>query len=281
MTGNYRSALGKRIVEQRYRKLLDTWPVEKTELRVPTREGETFVVVSGPEDAPPVIALQGSGANSAMWLPSIAELSARLRVYAVDVIGEPGFSAPSRPELGSEAYSWWLDDVLRELGVAKAVFLGVSLGGWFAIDYASRRPDAVSKLALQAPSGIGRQKLGVLFKAIALRPFGDWGARKLLRGVSGVDVPKDDGLVDLTLSVGKQFQYRMGAIPIFSDETLAGLKMPVFVEVGGKDSMTDTHATQRRVEAHVPNALVRMLPDAGHVPLKPSRPLLKFLGGAP
>lgn len=43
--------------------------------------------------------------------------------------------------------------------------------------------------------------------------------------------------------------------------------------------MIDTYGTQRRVEANMPNALVRMLPDAGHLPLKPSRPLLKFLGG--
>jgi hypothetical protein len=33
--------------------------------------------------------LQGSGANAAMWLPDV-ETYERLRLYAVDAIGEPG-----------------------------------------------------------------------------------------------------------------------------------------------------------------------------------------------
>src|SRR5665647_3599671 len=65
----YKSAAGEREVQQRYRELLDQWPVPCELIRVPTREGETFVVACGPPDAPPVLAMQGSDANSAMWLP--------------------------------------------------------------------------------------------------------------------------------------------------------------------------------------------------------------------
>lgn len=61
MTGIYRSEAGAREIAQQYRALLDKWPVEAEERRVPTSQGETFVVVSGPEDAPPLVALQGSG----------------------------------------------------------------------------------------------------------------------------------------------------------------------------------------------------------------------------
>jgi pimeloyl-ACP methyl ester carboxylesterase len=51
---------------------------------------ETFVVSCGPADAPPVVMLQGSGANAAMWLPDVEAYAQRLRLYAVDAIGEPG-----------------------------------------------------------------------------------------------------------------------------------------------------------------------------------------------
>jgi len=127
--GIYRSAAGAHAVKQRYRQLLDQWPIPSEFVRVPTREGETFVVACGPKDAPPVLALQGSGGNAAMWLPEIAELAQHLRVYAVDVIGEPGLSAPSRPSFASEAYALWLDDVLRGLALTRLALLGVSMGG--------------------------------------------------------------------------------------------------------------------------------------------------------
>ena len=90
MSSVYRSETGRDLVQARYRELLGRWPAGTRQLRVPTREGETFVVSCGPGDAPPVVMLQGSGANAAMWLPDIEAYAQRLRLYAVDVIGEPG-----------------------------------------------------------------------------------------------------------------------------------------------------------------------------------------------
>src|SRR5262245_4681597 len=106
----YRSAAAERAVRQRYHEILDASPGLAERRVVPTREGDTFVLVCGPQGAPPVVALHGAGANTAMWLGQITALARHLRVYAVDVIGEPGLSAPSRPPLASEAYAAWLDD---------------------------------------------------------------------------------------------------------------------------------------------------------------------------
>jgi pimeloyl-ACP methyl ester carboxylesterase len=89
MKAVYRSESGPDLVQARYRELPARWPISTRQLRVPTWEGETFVVSCGPADAPPVVMLQGSGANAAMWLPDV-ETYERLRLYAVDAIGEPG-----------------------------------------------------------------------------------------------------------------------------------------------------------------------------------------------
>src|SRR5438067_2078794 len=105
----------------------------------------------------------------------LAALAQHLRVYAVDVPGEPGMTVEARPRLGSAAYAEWLDDVLDELGLPRAAFLGVSLGGWWSLDYAVRRPERVGALALLNPSGIGRRKTGPLLKFAVLSLFGDWG----------------------------------------------------------------------------------------------------------
>jgi pimeloyl-ACP methyl ester carboxylesterase len=99
---------GRAAVHALYTEILDRWPVPGERRRVSTRQGETFVVACGPASAAPVVLLQGSGANAAMWMRDIAAWAEHLRVYAVDVIGEPGFSDPSRPALTSEAYHYFV-----------------------------------------------------------------------------------------------------------------------------------------------------------------------------
>ena len=181
----YKSPAGAEAVRQRYLDILDHWPVPAERVTVPTGDGDTFVLVSGPADAPPVIALQGSGATTAMWRHQIGALSQGLRVHAVDVIGEPGLSAPARPPFAGDVYARWLDDVLDGLALSAAAFVGVSLGGWIATDYAIRRPDRVHCLALLSPSGLGRRKLGILASSIVLSPFGEWGRRRTMARYQG------------------------------------------------------------------------------------------------
>src|SRR5215472_3038614 len=134
----YKSTTGEIAVHERYLELLRHWPVPSEHLRLQTRQGETFVIASGPKAAPVLLLFHGGAANSAMWIGDIAAWAAHFRVYAVDMTGEAGFSAPSRPPLNSDACALWLEDVLNALGITRASMVGVSLGGWLALDYAIR-----------------------------------------------------------------------------------------------------------------------------------------------
>src|SRR6516164_8404246 len=133
----YKSTEGERLVRERYLAFLKHWPVPHQRIRIPTNQGETFIVASGARDAPPLLLLHGGAGNSAMWMGDVRAFAGSYRVYAIDMIGEAGLSAPSRPPLGSGAYALWLDEVLRTLLVDSASFVGVSLGGWLALDYAT------------------------------------------------------------------------------------------------------------------------------------------------
>ena len=268
MNSVYRSEAGRDLVQARYHELLERWPAGTRQLWVPTREGETFVVNCGPADASPVVMLQGSGANAAMWLPDIAAYAQRLRVHAVDVIGEPGFSAPSRPPLGSAAYAEWLDDVLDGLNLDRAALVGVSLGDALALDYAVRRPQRVAQLVLLAPSGIGRQRPSFLVKAVLLQLLGDRGRRRLLSSALGVRQgqagPHDQALGEFALLIFKHFRPRLDRVPLADDTTLAGLVPPTLVIAGAQDAMLDSNDTARRLSQCGPNVEMRLLPDTGH-----------------
>src|SRR5437667_10088755 len=123
MTNIYKSPEGERAVQGRYRRFLQYWPVANEQLRVPTLEGETFIIACGDEKAPPLLLLHGSASNSAMWMGDVAAWAAHFRVYAIDVIGEPGLSAPSRPSLKSEAYALWLDNLMQTLSLDRGSIL--------------------------------------------------------------------------------------------------------------------------------------------------------------
>lgn len=264
MTNIYKSAAGQEAVEQRYRDTLGRWPVSNRQLAVPTRHGDTFVVVSGEGNATPVVLFHGSGTNSSMWMHDVAEWAGEFRVYAVDMIGEPGLSAASRPALRSDAYVEWLDDVWNGLGLTTAPIVGVSLGGWLALEYAVKRPQRVAALSLLSPSGVGSQNRTFLLIAAVLLPFGDWGRRRLLRRVTGRKALPSE-LTESLLLRFRHFRPRMEPVPIRTDAELAGLAMPVQLIVGGRDVLLRSTETRDRIARHVPHAHVAFLENEGHI----------------
>lgn len=277
MTTIYTSPEGRRAVEQRYRDYLDAWPVPHTELRVPTAAGETFVLVSGPVDGPPLVLLHGSGANAATWRGDIADWSTRYRVYAVDLPGEPGFSAPTRLRLDSDATAAWLDEVLDALGVAGVAMAGMSLGGWTALDYVLRRPGRVTALVLLCPGGLGRHKYGWLVRGIALRLLGRHSVRDMARAGLGIDGPDAEPILDDVELTFQHFRARSGRLPRFSDERLRTVGIPVLVLVGDRDALFDSAQTAERTRGAFARAQIHLLPGVGHAVVGQTGRIRKFL----
>lgn len=265
--GVYRSAEAAAAVEAQYRRVLDQWPVAKTERHLPTRQGPTFVLACGPEEAPPVVLLHGAQANSAAWMLDVALWSTKFRLFAVDMIGEAGLSARARLPLAGDAHALWLDDVFAGLELPRAALVGASLGGWLALDYASRRPGAVRALALISPAGIGRQK-NFLLKVAPLLLLGSRGRRKMRELVFG-PAPKtlpDEvrPLADLMEGVGRAIKPRVVRIPRLTDAELGRLRMPLLAIVGGRDVLLESRETQARLQRVVPQAEICFLEEGYH-----------------
>ena len=272
----YKSAAGKEAVESLYRRALQRWPVPHRQLLVPTKQGDTFVIVSGESSATPLVLFHGSGTNSSVWMRAVAEWSQHYRVYAIDMIGEPGFSAPSRPPLASDAYAEWLDDVWSGLGLDAASVAGVSLGGWLALDYAIRRPAHVASLSMVSPSGIGRQNHLTLIKAGVLLMLGSWGLRRSLKLIAGnTDVPHETR--DFLVTVFRHFRPRMERIPIRTDDELAALRMPVQLILGGHDTLLRSQETRDRMQRLVPQVHLTYVENEGHLLPRQTATIAEFV----
>lgn len=285
MSSLYRTEAGAQLIARRYREFLRFWPQPNRQFHVPTRYGETFVVSCGEDGAPPLLLLHGAGSNSAMWIADAPAWSARFKLYAVDVIGEPGFSAESRPPLKSDAFALWLDDVLQGLEIDRFSLIGISLGGWLALDYATRRPARVDRLVIIVPAGIGRQRWSLLFKVLPLLLLGDWGRKKALRIVIGPAPANNSGDIhpsyrDFMALVQQHFRPRMERLPVFADAALRQLGMPVLAILGGKDVILDSAETRQRLQRHTPHAEIRYLAEQGHGVFGERAAILQFLSKA-
>lgn len=277
MSAIYRTEAAGLRLQERYRRALADGPVPAEQLYVPTREGETFVLACGPEQAPPLVLLHGSGANGSTWFADLPAWSEHFRVYSVDLVGEPGLSASSRPGLSTGASALWLDDVFEGLGLDSAAVAGMSLGGWTALDYAIRRPDRVTRVALLCPGGLGAQRQWRILGAGLLTLFGRRARQRSVRFMVGLDRPEDQPVVDEIMQVFTQFRPRTERLPVFPDGALRALAMPVQVTVGERDQMFDSAQTARRVRECVPHARVRVLPGVGHAVMGQTDPVLEFL----
>jgi len=215
-----------------------------------------------------------------MWLNDSATLAKDFRVYAVDLIGEPGLSARTRYRPGTDEHALWLDDVFQALSLNAASLVGVSLGGWLALDYAIRRPARVKALALVCPAGIGKIK-NFLLKAFPLFFLGEWGRKRIRAMVMGRAYttlpPPAKPISDFLGLIFRNFNPRRDPIPPASDQALQTLKMPIAIFIGGEDALIDSHDTKRRAEKLLPQAEIHFDPKIGHFIPTPTKEIVDFL----
>jgi pimeloyl-ACP methyl ester carboxylesterase len=275
-TSIYKSEAGEREIIALYDYVLARWPVPYESLNIPTRQGNTHIIASGEPGLPPLILIHGSCSNAVSWGGDIAEYSRHFRVYAIDILGEAGKSAPVRPAWAGAAFAEWLEDVLNGLKIEKASFLGISLGGWMAVKFASYRPERVEKLVLLAPGGIAQPRASFLFNSILFSMFGKAGAGAINRMVFG-NKPVDEGAFRFFNVIMTGFRPRFDRQPLFNDEELGRLTMPVLLIAGEKDALLPSAKTIERMKRLVPQTDARMLPGEGHALLGMASSTLPFL----
>lgn len=272
----FKSIESKNAILSVYDSLLEQWPVPFEKLTVKTRHGDTFVIACGEKSLPPLILIHGSSSNSAMWIGDVSTYCRHYRVYAVDIPGEPGRSNDNRLDLKTSAYAEWLDDVLTALKTGKVAIVGISLGGWTALKYSVTFPDRIDKLVLLCPSGIGPQRTSFMFYVIPMMLLGKWGLDKITRKIYGGDVVSVE-----TLEYGKliveNFNPFVGVVPLFDDNELKRLTMPVMLIVGEKDVLLNSQKTAERTAKLLPQAHINLLRGAGHVLLNLQDKIASFL----
>jgi pimeloyl-ACP methyl ester carboxylesterase len=112
--------------------------------------------VDGPVDGPPIVFVHGTRLSRTMWRPQMDHLRDTYRVVALDL--------PGHGRLADRPFT--VRDASDELALAieaaaggRAIVVGLSLGGYVAMDLAARRPELIRGLVL---SGATTEPVGLL-----------------------------------------------------------------------------------------------------------------------
>jgi hypothetical protein len=129
----FRSATAKARYLAVYDSIAREWPVPSDTVTVSTSYGPTFVRVSGPDSAPPLVLLHGAGGSSLQWRPNVEALAKHYRTYAIDNIYDNGRSVYTRKPETAADFVAWLGDSFDALELGDGINLvGLSYGGWVA-----------------------------------------------------------------------------------------------------------------------------------------------------
>jgi 2-hydroxy-6-oxonona-2,4-dienedioate hydrolase len=100
----------------------------------------------------PLVLVHGGGPGASAWSnynPNIAKLAEKYRVLAIDL---PGWGKSQAVNYDRRDNSGALAEFLEALGIAKAAFVGNSMGGSSCIRLAYERPELVSHLVTMGSS---------------------------------------------------------------------------------------------------------------------------------
>lgn len=111
--------------------------------------------IAGPEMAPPIVFVHGTRLTRSAWTPQVEALHDTFRVVAMDL---PGHGALADRPFTMAAASDELARVIETAVGGRAIVVGLSLGGYVAMDLAATRPDLVRGLVL---SGATQEPVGL------------------------------------------------------------------------------------------------------------------------
>jgi pimeloyl-ACP methyl ester carboxylesterase len=251
-----------------------------------------YAASSGPARLP-VICIHGLTRNSAdfdEFAPLIAHLGRR--VLAVDVRGRGQSQRDPNPDHYTPlVYAGDIEKLMRDLGIARAVFIGTSMGGLITMTVAARNIDLVAAAVLNdigpviSPRGLARIA-GYTGKTASVSSWDEaarcvrdinqcafpgnsddewlkWARRSFGQDAEGKLSPRYDPNIALALQTGKLRPTSLAARMAF--KRLAK-KRPTLLVRGGLSDLVEEHQAAWMRKA-APAMLYAEVPNVGHAPM--------------
>lgn len=226
-----------------------------------------------------VLLLCGIGAKRQGWYKQLPVLGRRFRALALDYrdVGD------SDPADGPYSITDLADDVAglaAELGIERAALVGISMGGFIALELALRRPALVDRLVLVVTSAGGATHVSTSPEIMRLLMPGDErvesgaGARRVCSAVAAPGFaerhPEEiDAFVEIALhrpmSVEAYLRQLAACRAHDVSDRLHAIAVPTLVVHGAVDPLVPLE-NGRLLAERIPGARLVVYDDTGHIP---------------
>jgi len=229
----------------------------------------------GPTSGPAVVLLHGFPLNRSMWDDQIDALASRFRVLIPDLRGHGASDAPPGPYTMRQH----VRDVVRLLdrsGIERAALVGLSMGGYVAMNLMATHADRIWALALldtraegdTEPSRAMRARQATEIKAEGLEPFIQTAIGRMFARDSIEREPELVARYRRMVEPARPASViaALQGLALRSDvsSVLRGVRCPTLVIVGAEDSVTPPDDA-RRIAELVPGARLEVIPDVAHL----------------
>ncbi len=243
------------------------WPVPYDELDISTQFGDTHLIMSGSVGAPPIILLHGQNSCAISWIYNVVDLSKNFRVCAVDTMGDMGKSKPIHLPSSREEYAQWLLEVFEQLQLEKADLVGISYGGFLAINFALANPKRVNRIVLLAPGipnfGSPTLQWANYGMPMLLMPS-RFTVSRFINGVSTKGFSTEDPVHDHMIIAMMNMKTVSFMRPVFTDEELKRASVPILLLIGDHEKMYEPHKALDCATRLIPNIKTELITDASH-----------------
>jgi pimeloyl-ACP methyl ester carboxylesterase len=223
-----------------------------------------------------VVLLHGFPFTSDLWRPQIEALGGRLRIIAPDFRGF-GASDPSPEPYTIAGLADDVAELLDHLGLPRAVVGGLSMGGYVAFELYRRHPGRVAALILAdtrpepdgAEARAGRRRMADLARTEGSRAVAEQLLPKLLAPRTRARQPEVEAALRAMMESARPEAVEAALMAMArrddSRPLLPEIAVPVLVTGGAEDALTPAAETREWARL-IPNARVRFIEHAGHVP---------------
>src|SRR5580692_8201850 len=245
-----------------YGRAVARWPQPREEFDIETAAATTRVHAYRPHPGgAPVVLLSGAGGNASGWYPHVAALAKYHPVYGIDMPGDPNPSILRAPLTPPASCAAWLDELLGQLSGRPAHLVGMSYGGWVAMNQAIRAPGRVASVTLLDPAGL--TKLDARFwwwltisglATLTPMPL----RRRLARWLDSPAMLERE-LTTLIWAAIRGYHAEPKFPGVLSDDELRTITVPVLLITGARSALL-TPAQARARGSIMPHAEVAIVP---------------------
>jgi pimeloyl-ACP methyl ester carboxylesterase len=235
--------------------------------------------VSPPAPEGTVLLLCGIGAKRQGWYKQLPVLGRRLRAIAIDY-RDVGDSEPAREPYSIAELAEDVRELARSLDIDRASVVGISMGGFIALELALAYPDLVERLVLVVTSAGGALHVSTSPEVMAAMMPGEEevesgaGARRVCSLVAGPGFAEEhpeaiDEFVEIArhnpMHVDAYLRQLAACRAHDVAARLGAIAVPTLVIHGDSDPLVPLE-NGRRLAAHIPGAELIVYEEVGHIP---------------